>query len=58
MSCFVKCETCEAEISVEKCVFATYTKVIDGKEHVYCCIKCQQKDETKLREQAKKQRSR
>jgi YHS domain-containing protein len=43
MSCFVKCETCEAEISVEKCVFATHTKVIDGKEHVFCCLRCQQK---------------
>jgi hypothetical protein len=43
MSCFVKCEACEAEISVEKCVFATYTKVIDGKERVFCCLRCQQK---------------
>jgi len=43
MSYSVKCANCEAEISVDKCVFATYTKIIDGKEYVFCCVKCQQK---------------
>ena len=43
MSSFIKCEKCEAEIPVEKCVFATYTKIIDGKEYVFCCLRCQQK---------------
>lgn len=43
MSCFVKCETCEAEISDDKCTFAISKKVIDGKEHFFCCLKCQQK---------------
>ncbi|MFH1821858.1 MAG: transcriptional regulator [Methanobacteriota archaeon] len=37
MKTCVKCEMCQAEISGEKCVFATYKKVIDGKEHYFCC---------------------
>lgn len=53
MSCFVKCEMCDAEIPAEKCVFATYKKVIDGKEYVFCCLRCQQK----FLEEQKKEKS-
>ena len=45
MKKFVKCEVCEAEVSVEHCEFATHKRIIDGKEYVYCCIKCQHKNE-------------
>jgi len=31
---------CDAEIPVDKCVFATYKKVIDGKEYTFCCAHC------------------
>ncbi len=34
----MKCSKCDLE--VEECVFATYKKVIDGKEYVFCCAKC------------------
>ncbi len=37
MSSSVKCEMCNAEISGEKCIFATYKLVVDGKEHYFCC---------------------
>ena len=37
MSSFVKCELCNVEVSGERCVFATYRLVIDGKEHFFCC---------------------
>jgi YHS domain-containing protein len=43
MSYFIKCELCEMEIPADKCVFATCKKVIDGKEYVFCCLRCQQK---------------
>ena len=40
MKTFVKCEMCDAEIPTEKCVFAAHKKVLDGKEHVFCCLRC------------------
>lgn len=47
MKTFVKCEMCNAEVSADKCVFATRKRVIDGKEYIYCCICMQQKNESK-----------
>lgn len=32
-----RCELCMADVSGEKCVFAVYRRVIDGKEHFFCC---------------------
>jgi len=52
MKTFVKCETCNAKIPADKCVFATHKRVIDGKEHVYCCIVMQRKH---MRRRFKKQ---
>ena len=37
---FVRCEYCKAEIPLERCEFATYRTVIDGKEYVFCCAQC------------------
>jgi len=40
MKAFVKCEMCNAEVPADRCVFATYRKVIDGKEYIFCCVRC------------------
>ncbi|MFQ6064532.1 MAG: transcriptional regulator [Candidatus Bathyarchaeia archaeon] len=40
MKTFIKCEMCNARIPTDSCVFATYEKVIDGKEYVFCCAHC------------------
>jgi len=41
MKTFVyKCENCNAETPEDKCVFATHKRVIDGKEHIFCCVRC------------------
>jgi len=37
MSRFVKCELCEVEVAAGKCLFAIHRRVIDGKEHFFCC---------------------
>jgi len=40
MKSFVKCEMCNAEIPADKCVLATYKRVIEGKEYFFCCVRC------------------
>ena len=40
---FVKCDYCKAEIPSEACRLAAHTTVIDGKEYVFCCVKCAQR---------------
>ena len=40
MTKFIQCEHCKVKISGEKCAFAIQTRVIDNKEHVFCCEKC------------------
>jgi len=47
MKRFVKCEMCKAEIPAGGCVFATYRKVIEGKEYVFCCACCAKRFEKK-----------
>jgi len=42
---FIKCEQCNVKISGDKCEFAVYTRVIDGEEHVFCCVKCAERYE-------------
>lgn len=38
MKTFIKCELCNAKItSGEKCEFAVHKRVINGKEHYFCC---------------------
>ena len=44
---FIKCGTCDGEISEEKCVFAIYKKNIDGKEYSFCCNRCADEFEKK-----------
>jgi len=36
---FIKCDYCKVDISDEtgKCVFAVHRRVIDGREHYFCC---------------------
>lgn len=36
----MNCSMCGIKILDEKCAFAEYKKVIDGKEHVFCCSHC------------------
>ncbi len=50
MTKFIQCEQCNVEIPGDKCVFATYTKTIDGEEHVFCCAKCAEQYEKKRKE--------
>jgi YHS domain-containing protein len=47
MKTFIKCEMCDAEIPGDTCVFATHTRVIDGKEYVFCCVRCAEAFEKK-----------
>jgi len=35
---FTKCELCDSEVSTDKCLFATCTRIIEGKEYHFCCI--------------------
>ena len=39
MSTNVRCEFCETKMQDEKCVFAVYKRVINGKEHYFCCTR-------------------
>ncbi len=40
---FIRCENCKAEIPAETCQLAAYKTTIDGKEYLFCCIKCAQR---------------
>jgi len=46
---FVRCESCKAEIPTETCKLAAYRTVIDGKEYLFCCIKCAEQYKQKKR---------
>lgn len=37
MKTSTKCEICNSEVSADSCVFATQSKVIDGKRYTFCC---------------------
>ncbi len=50
MTKFIQCEQCNVEIHGDRCVFAVYTKTIDGEEHVFCCAKCAEQYEKKRKE--------
>jgi YHS domain-containing protein len=39
----VKCEKCEAEVTADGCVFATYKRRINGEEYTFCCSHCADK---------------
>ena len=47
MKTFVKCEICDAEIPMGRCVFATHKRVSDGKEYAFCCLRCAEDFEKK-----------
>lgn len=44
----VRCELCKVEVPGEKCVFAIYSKKIDGKEYHFCCERHAEEFERKL----------
>jgi YHS domain-containing protein len=50
MKAYAKCDLCNIEISGEKCVFAVYKRVIDGKEHYFCCEHHANEYERRLKE--------
>lgn len=50
MTKFVQCVQCNMEIADDRCQFAVYTRVIDGKEYVFCCEKCAEQYEKKKKE--------
>ncbi len=37
MTCFMKCDLCNTEITGEKCVFAVHRRTRDGIDHFFCC---------------------
>jgi len=47
MSTFVKCELCDVDVPADKCLFAIHRRVIDGKEHFFCCAYLAEKAEKK-----------
>lgn len=50
---FIKCENCKAEIPTEICQLAAYKTTIEGKEYLFCCVKCAERYEKKRKEKAK-----
>ena len=44
---FVKCELCKTEIPSEKCEFATFKMIVEGKEQLFCCTKCYEQKQKK-----------
>lgn len=44
---FVQCGSCKAKIPLERCEFATYRTVVEGKEYVFCCAQCAQQFQMK-----------
>jgi len=38
-STFIKCDYCKVDVSkeTEKCVFAVYSRFINGEEYRFCC---------------------
>ena len=46
MKVLVKCEICNAETSINECVFAAHKRVIEGEEHIYCCCQIAQRKYT------------
>lgn len=40
-----KCSFCKVPLEGEVCQFATYKKIINGKEYVFCCESCVSKFE-------------
>ncbi|MFQ5711766.1 MAG: transcriptional regulator [Candidatus Geothermarchaeales archaeon] len=52
MSKFIRCgvcEECEVEIPPLECVFAVHKRVIDGEEHLFCCERCADEYERRVK---------
>jgi len=47
---FVQCASCKAKIPMERCEFATYRTVVEGKEYVFCCAQCAQQFQAKKKQ--------
>ena len=50
MKTFVKCKMCKARVPSDTCVFAIHKRVIEGKEYIFCCIRCAEDFEKKKNE--------
>ncbi|NIM45582.1 MAG: transcriptional regulator [Nitrososphaeria archaeon] len=51
MSQFIRCGSCGVEIP-EKCVFAQYKRVINSREHFFCCKRCANESQKKQKEES------
>ena len=47
---FVRCEFCKSEIPSETCRLAAYSKIIDGKQYLFCCEQCVKRYEKKKKQ--------
>lgn len=50
---FVRCEFCKFEIPLETCKLAAYSTVIDGKQHLFCCVQCAKRYKEKKKEKTR-----
>lgn len=50
---FIRCENCKTEVPTEICQLAAYRTTIDGKEYLFCCIKCADRYRQKKRRTTK-----
>lgn len=46
---FVRCEYCKADLVGEACILAAYRTVVEGKEYLFCCMKCAERYKKKKR---------
>ncbi|MFP3985315.1 MAG: transcriptional regulator [Candidatus Bathyarchaeia archaeon] len=40
MTKIIKCRQCNIKVANDKCKFAIYTQIVNGKEYLFCCKKC------------------
>jgi YHS domain-containing protein len=50
---FVRCEFCKSQIPSETCKLAAHSKVIDGKQYLFCCEQCAERYNEKKRKKTK-----
>ena len=47
---FIKCRTCGAKISeAERCELANYKRTIGGEQFIFCCARCADEYEKKMK---------
>ncbi|MCJ7633790.1 transcriptional regulator [Candidatus Bathyarchaeota archaeon] len=50
---FVQCSMCKTVLSEKDCAFASYKKIIDGKETFFCCERCHDDYEKNMSKRAR-----